>query len=250
MRRFGAAERHVRDVILAQGSHSNDPTGAAGEMQPCFVTLFSSLFNETSRGLTAAARAALRREEHEVAGAQPPLGAGNQDLRNELSRSRLSRGQVSNAIADGIAIEEDEPAAVNPPPRQGRASSRGSGRGRTRNRNRRDAEDAVLIGERTRGFESQLASFTGILQDLSSSIREPVQTLQPFSEVVGAFERTNALLQSATEQQDDNAIAFYTVALNGISLEMQEREMQARTRLHAPVPAPPASLHHESRQEE
>jgi hypothetical protein len=101
--------------------------------------------------LTAAARETLRREERLVIGAQPPLGAGNQELRNRLSSSRVSSGQVSNAIADDISIEEIEVAgavAVNPPPRQGRASSRGSGGGgRVRTRIRQGTQDAVLIGD-------------------------------------------------------------------------------------------------------
>jgi hypothetical protein len=57
---------------------------------------------------SAAVRSSHQRTEHQVIGAQPPLGSGNQALRNEVSRSTVVDGQVSNAIADGIEFEEVE----------------------------------------------------------------------------------------------------------------------------------------------
>ena len=111
MQLFRLAEQHdTRNAILAQGSHSQDPTGAAGESQPSFAILFSQLFNEclTTMARSAAVRSSHQRTERQVIGAQPPLGSDNQALRNEVSRSTVVDGQVSNAIADGIEFEEVE----------------------------------------------------------------------------------------------------------------------------------------------
>jgi hypothetical protein len=139
---------------------------------------------------------------------------------------------VSNAVSDEIGIEEEESAAaaaaVSRLPSQGRASGDG---GRPRFRNRRDAEDARQIGDRTRGFERHLASFSTIVEGWRDTIRQPVQ--RSFGELADEFARVDLMLQNAT---DERSIAVYTTALNGISLEMNER-----MRLVAPIPAPPAS---------
>jgi hypothetical protein len=111
MQLFRAAEQHTRNVILAQDSHSADPTGEAGETQPAFVRLFSQFFHEclTATAWSAAVYASHQCTEHYVIGVQPPLGPGNQALRNEVSNSRVVGGQqVSNAIGDGIEIQEFE----------------------------------------------------------------------------------------------------------------------------------------------
>ena len=101
--------------------------------------------------------------------------------------------------------------------------------------------------ERTRAFESQLTSFTGILRDLSAAVREPVQApLHSFGELSEQFERVNSLLQTATEQQNTRSIAFYTNMLNGIELELQARSHRVAAVL-APPPRRPQQESHQDR---
>lgn len=91
MQLFHLAEQCTHNVILAKGSHSHNPTGASGETQPSFVILFSQFFHESLMAMaqSAAVRASHQCIEHQVTGAQPPLGSGNQGLQNEVSRSTV-----------------------------------------------------------------------------------------------------------------------------------------------------------------
>ena len=196
MHLFHAAEQYTWTVLLAQGSHSNDQTGASGETQPEFVRLFNQFFHEClmSTAWLAAKCASHQWVEYAVVGAQPPLGPGNQPLQNEVSRSSVAGGHISNEIADGLQVVEhlemEGPGAngelpinvpARRPPRQGHASSQGSHHASRSNvwvaarvSYWWNIEDVVQIGEHTCAFESQLTSFTGILQDLSAAVQEPV----------------------------------------------------------------------------
>ena len=69
--------------------------------------------------------------------------------------------------------------------------------------------------------------------------------LRDFGELSEQYERINALLQAAREQQNAQSIAFYTRMMGGIELELE-----ARSRHVAAGVAPPVSPQQESHQQQ
>ena len=189
-------------------NHSNDATGAEGERAPEWEPQARSYFQHLDDN-NASAQANQRREnarqaERAVVGAQPPLGPGNANLRNEVAADNPPQARGNNDPAQNIAVlQMDNAGPQDAPAAQGRGRGRGTGPRLSNQRGSNEGGTATGTGnvaDHVNEGRRNLNVFTNALAAMAENIHDPPRprrsTLMENVEALGTI--SNNLIDFST----------------------------------------------------